>query len=344
MKKKLYMHIGASKCASSSIQRNLYENSDLLRRFGHSLSGKDLTWNGSVSSRTSATYLADIKKLGEKNAKKVIAEKLNNARKSSIISSEYLWSSDGFSLFKGMLDDFDVSVLFVVRRQDMWIYSAWKQWWVKKGYSLDEFVDECMAVGRPDFGDAMQRWSDLVGENNVTLISLDFLEEPLHRVLSSWIGVDLPPTSNESSNDAFDFRLLDLMSRHPSIHSDVHDRRIEKIILKTKSAYQKRYALPEADSLRILERFQKDNERLLGQQKADRLAPASDRLPTMTGKDDLEFVVACLMEAVGALNEELVQARRSIAQLRKQVLLPDRKSHELGIENESSMVAAMQRD
>lgn len=297
-----------------------------------------------MSSRTAATYLAEIKKMGTSIAKNIIADKLNKAPNKSIISSEYLWNEDGHGLFDGTIDEFDVSVLFVVRRQDMWIYSAWKQWWVKKGYSLDQFIEECIAVGRPDFLGALQRWSDLVGEENITLISLDFLDEPLHRVLSRWLGVDLPPASSEGSNDAFDFRLLDLMSRHPSIHSDVHDRRIEKLILKTKSAYQKRYALPEADSLSILERFQKDNERLLGQQKADRLAPTSDRLPTMTGKDDLEFVVACLMEAVGALNEELVQARRSIAQLRKQILLPDRKSHELGIENESSMVAVMQRD
>jgi hypothetical protein len=61
-------------------------------------------------------------------------------------------------LFAGLDSEFEVSVIFYLRPQFQWIPSAWKQWDLKSGMSLSDFVSQCINTGRPWFKLGIDAW------------------------------------------------------------------------------------------------------------------------------------------------------------------------------------------
>src|SRR5438445_12954684 len=59
-------------------------------------------------------------------------------------------------LFVGLDQQCEVSLVYYVRPQWQWIPSAWQQWFLKQGTTLDQFVDECLKLPRPAFRDRIQ--------------------------------------------------------------------------------------------------------------------------------------------------------------------------------------------
>jgi len=61
-------------------------------------------------------------------------------------------------LFAGLDNEFEVDVIFYLRPQFQWIPSAWKQWELKRGMSLNDFVAHCINTGRPRFKLGIETW------------------------------------------------------------------------------------------------------------------------------------------------------------------------------------------
>jgi hypothetical protein len=76
----------------------------------------------------------------------------------AVISAENLCNPGFSTAFAPALDLFDVHLIYYVRRQDEWLISAWKQWGIKAGKSLDEFCLEGTKTRYPAFTVALQRW------------------------------------------------------------------------------------------------------------------------------------------------------------------------------------------
>ena len=64
-----------------------------------------------------------------------------------ILSAENLANPQMAPLFAGLDNEFEVDVIFYLRPQFQWIPSAWKQWELKRGMSLNDFVAHCINTG-----------------------------------------------------------------------------------------------------------------------------------------------------------------------------------------------------
>ena len=61
-------------------------------------------------------------------------------------------------LLAGLDSQCDVSVIFYLRPQLQWIPSAWKQWGLKTGASLSDFVAQCIDTRTPAFRRDIESW------------------------------------------------------------------------------------------------------------------------------------------------------------------------------------------
>jgi hypothetical protein len=75
-----------------------------------------------------------------------------------ILSAENLANPQMAPLFAGLDNEFEVDVIFYLRPQFQWIPSAWKQWELKRGMSLNDFVAHCINTGRPWFKLGIEAW------------------------------------------------------------------------------------------------------------------------------------------------------------------------------------------
>jgi hypothetical protein len=149
--KELIVHIGGSKCASSSIQ-NLFTQNALFHKDGRSFKyigydANDKIINSNIIAEESnfpphfftTNISAEPKKL-KTQLKSVIKDKCDVA----IISNEGLanpeWLTDeAFDCFAS--NKFEISIYYAVRRHDHWLNSSWWQWGAFSETSLDRWIE-----------------------------------------------------------------------------------------------------------------------------------------------------------------------------------------------------------
>ena len=76
----------------------------------------------------------------------------------AILSAENLANPGMAELFSGFDSQFEISVIFYVRPQFQWIPSAWKQWGLKTGVALGDFVSQCIEDRTPSFRAGIESW------------------------------------------------------------------------------------------------------------------------------------------------------------------------------------------
>ncbi len=281
MKPKLFIHIGFPKCGSTTLQDFLVQVQGNLRN--HGLVVVDQTLNHPGKSR--AAHVAQLrlwKMLDSPEAPQEIKEALRNiaqamnehGTKGAIFSGEQLGNhAEHSEYFRPARALFDVKVIAYLRPQEAWLPSAWKQFGVREGKSLEDHLDGATRSYVPGFLRKLNAWAAVFGKENVYVNTLS--RGSLYKgdlVADFCRALDLPDTfaqnnkPNGSANVTFDNHILMvLLQAHKilegggtgSIYSFL-DRYLPPAAFETG-----RNALPNEKALQLREEYRAENEEIV---------------------------------------------------------------------------------
>ena len=171
MKKKLIIHIGAGKTGSSAIQRSLALNSEVLLTKGVLIPGSKLDIESECIGEQIWFFQNGISNpefpnIVKRRIKRLHGYMCENDLHTLIVSAENLINPENFqNLFTDLQNEFDVSVICYVRRQDEYMISAWQQWYLKNHDSFDSYRLEMGQ--RVDWYLALEPWKNAFGQGNI---------------------------------------------------------------------------------------------------------------------------------------------------------------------------------
>jgi hypothetical protein len=272
----IIIHAGFAKCGSTSIQAALIHNFARLQKDGFALFGKELRIaHVPADLGVPLWFLEHAKEKGELLAQKlsdeIVSVRGGNGDRVGILSAENLSRPEMAPLFAGLDSRLDVSLVFYLRPQLEWIPSAWKQWGLKKGLSLSDFVSHCIQIRRPPFKLSIETWKSALPTAKVHVRYL--IPELLiggNPAQDFFQLVGLPPDkydiAREPRNPSLDFSVLHVLSKNPHLFSGVHDNKLMKGLMRALPAkFQATniQMLSRADEARIEESFRDENLWLL---------------------------------------------------------------------------------
>ncbi len=174
-------------------------------------------------------------------------------------------------LFAGLDQQFELCVVFYLRPQLQWIPSAWKQWGLKQGVSLGDFVSKCIETHRPGFRFGIEIWErTLPGAKFHVRFVIPELQvggnpaQDFFNLLAP--GQHNYDIESEPRNPSLDVSLLHVLSKNPHLFSDVHDN---SLMLALTQALPKKFRstniqmLSPEQEVRIEECFRDENLWLL---------------------------------------------------------------------------------
>jgi hypothetical protein len=234
MKSRLIIHAGFAKCGNASIRSALFQNFQRLQKDNVFVFDKDLRIARTPEDLigTSIWSLERARKKAENLTQRISDVIASVARRKTdqlaILSAENLANPGMAELFAGLDSHLEVCVIFYVRPQLQWIPSAWKQWGLKTGIALGDFVSQCVEAHRPSFRSGIESWeSALPG----TKLHVRFLVPELLRggnpaqdffhVLG--LSQDDYDVENDPRNPSLDFSVLHVLSKNPHLFTDIHD-------------------------------------------------------------------------------------------------------------------------
>ncbi len=338
---RIIIHAGFAKCGSSSIQAALFHNFARLQEDGFSLFGKELR-----IAHTSADLGVPLWFLeAAREKREALAQKLSdeiasvrgaNGDRVGILSAENLSRPEMAPLLAGLDRRLDVSLVFYLRPQLEWIPSAWKQWDLKRGMSLSEFVSHCIRIRRPPFKLGIETWRNVLP---AAKIHVRFLIPELliggnpARDFFELLGLsqDRYAIGEEPRNPSLDFSILHVLSKNPHVFSDIHDNKLMKglmRVLPAKFQSPNIQMLSREEEARIEESFREENRWLLNTYcsgiDVDRIyrayfmpQEAQARYSSMT---DLDLIYRCLgiiLESIAASSDQVASGDSRIPKASK---------------------------
>ena len=262
-KRRLIIHAGFGKCGSSSIQRALFQNIARLRKERVYMFNKNLEMAQDQGPHGVAhRFLSAAEEKGEPVAAKVatgVESMAANGEGIAVFSAESLVMPGMSRLFVGLDQQCEVSLVYYVRPQWQWIPSAWQQWFLKQGTTLDQFVDECLKLPRPAFRDRIQEWQKALpsAKVHVRFLISELLQgtsparDFLHLLGVSADGYEI---EDEPRNTSLDYAIVHVLSKNPQLFSDIHDNRLRRGL-----------------RVKLAKRFQSANIRMLSSEQESRI-------------------------------------------------------------------------
>ncbi|MBL4639433.1 MAG: hypothetical protein JKY57_02775 [Kordiimonadaceae bacterium] len=296
-KPQLYLHIGHPKTASSTLQAFLYKNARQLRKAGFGLPTSKLACsNETLPAANPLWTLENIKDTGDVSAIERWIEdsqQLPNPPNKLILSSESMAQKEWPDVFTGISELADIHLIYYVRRQDQLLLSAWRQWGLKRGLSLEDFLARRLHNKQPDYLSILTPWLETVqlASHHVRFIQPPFLNSPglsgaglgatglsgagLGSTGLSGTGIiedfcthidfdasDCVPVANE--NISIDARLLLFVNQHTELFSSVHDEEIFSLLAQSKTAEPDvRLAFTKGQFIQVRDTFEPLNQALL---------------------------------------------------------------------------------
>lgn len=277
MKSRVVIHAGFAKCGSASIRYTLLQNFRKLQKHDVSIFDKNLRIARTPADLvgTPIWTLAEAKNKSENLTQRLSDEITAVARRKTdhvaVLSAENLTNPGMAQLFVGLDGQFEVSVIFYVRPQLQWIPSAWKQWGLKKGVPLSDFVSQCVDAHRPLFRLGIQSWESALPAAGVhvrflipELLRGGSLAEDFFNVIK--LPEDNYDLQNEPRNPSLDVSILHVLSKNPHLFSGVHDNSLRRALtgaLPKKFRSANIQMLSPEQEVRIEERFRDENLWLL---------------------------------------------------------------------------------
>ena len=173
MKRKLYIHAGAGKTATTTIQTFLHQNAPELRARGclYPQAGRQFSAHHPIA----ALFLPEpIEWTGGLTDAETIAALINEIEASPcdtvILSSEVFFYATRLSELKGCFERYDTRMVVYLRRQDEWLESVYRQD-LKVGETeeaVEEFLKRRIPHGK--YFSLMEAWAAVFGRNNVQAV------------------------------------------------------------------------------------------------------------------------------------------------------------------------------
>ena len=277
MRSRLLIHAGFAKCGSASIRTALFQNFRKLQKDSVFVFDKELRLARTAADLigTPIWCLEQARKHSENLTRRLSAEIAPLLKRKgqhlAILSAENLANPGMADLLAGLDSQCDVSVIFYLRPQLQWIPSAWKQWGLKMGASLSDFVAQCVDTRTPAFKRDIESWKSTLPAANIHVRFLipELLAggNPAHDFFNllglSEKGYEF---ESEARNPSLDVSVLHVLSKNPHLFSDVHDN---SLTLPLTRALSKKFRstniqmLSAEQEARIEECFRDENRWLL---------------------------------------------------------------------------------
>jgi hypothetical protein len=331
-RQRIVIHAGFAKCGSASIRTALLQNFRTLQKHKVFVFDKDLTIarTGADLVGTPIWVLEGARKKSEN-----LTQRLSNeisavgGRKAdhlAILSAENLANPGMVDLFPELDRQFEVCVIFYLRPQIQWIPSAWKQWGLKEGVPLSDFVSQCVEIYRPSFGRTIDAWKNAFPAATVRVRFL--ISELLNGgnpVQDFFHLLGLPKDDyrfeDEPRNPSLDASILHVLSKNPHLFSGVHDNSLTLALtraLSKKFRSKNIQMLSPEQQAKIEECFRDENLRLLktycGEIDVDRIYRAyfmpQEAEARYSSMGDIDLIYRCLgiiLESI-ASNDDQIRA------------------------------------
>ncbi|WP_417697040.1 hypothetical protein [Psychromonas sp.] len=267
---KIYLHIGAGKCGSSSIQNYFTYNNQFHPKKAYcaiTSSGDVITGNTleSLARKNVYDYSSSVSFVAIKEdlvKKKALKDSLANL---SLQYDEIVLSNEGwldefeiFESFSDVFNAYEVEVLFIVRPPVQWLNSGWWQWGEWSDVNLETWINA--NISKVLWFDFYSKWdaADIVSKVHTVVLERDVLIE-----LSEIIQFDYKPLG-KNTNVSSDYQLLRLFKERRALRPSPHDPRVEfslnrHIVSKGKPDW----VLSQVDISKILRKTEESNQRLL---------------------------------------------------------------------------------
>jgi hypothetical protein len=341
VRQRIAIHAGFAKCGSASIRTALFQNFRALQKDNVSVFDKGLRIARTAADLigTPIWALEAAKKKSENLTQRLSNEIESVAKRKTdhlaILTAENLANPGMVELFPGIDREFEVCVIFYLRPQLQWIPSAWKQWGLKEGVPLNNFVSQCLDAYRPSFKLAIETWERALPAARVhvrflisELLTGGTPTQDFFHLLG--LSQDKYHIDTDPRNPSLDVSILHVLSKNPHLFSGVHDNALTLALTRTlskKFRSQNIQMLSYEQELRIEERFRDENLWLLKTYCSggdlDRIyrehfmpQKAEVRYSSMT---DLDLIYRCL----GIILESLASGRNNTATGRDEI--PDKK-------------------
>jgi len=272
MTRRIIIHAGFDKCGSGSIREALFRNFGKLQTDGIFFLGKGLRTAREPGDFEVPIWELEQAKEKRENLTQRLSDEIGSVTGPStdlveILSAENLKDFQMAPLFAGLDGQFEVSVIFYLRPQFQWIPSAWKQWELKIGMSLNDFVSYCIKTGTPGFQLGIDAWRRALPSAalHVRFLIPELLTEgDPARDFFHLIGLPLEryDFGTQPMNPSLDFSILHVLSKNPHLFSGVHDNRlISALICAVPEKFQSTniQMLSREEEARIEEHFRDEN-------------------------------------------------------------------------------------
>ncbi|MEX0300535.1 MAG: hypothetical protein AB3N28_15785 [Kordiimonas sp.] len=232
-KTQLFLHIGHPKTASSTLQEFLFKNWRAIKAAGYvmptaefGISSEQTPPNNTLWSLQKMREAQDVSAL----MNWIIKAQTEYPDSKLLLASECLIQPEWPALFQAISQAVDIQLIYYVRRQDQLLLSAWRQWGLKRGLSLDEFLARRLKNKQPDFSETVNAWSTKanVKQHHIRFIQAPFLDgKDLLEDFCAFTNLDLGNLERvNDQNVSVDARLALFLSNHSELFSSVHDEDI----------------------------------------------------------------------------------------------------------------------
>ncbi|MEM1344411.1 MAG: glycosyltransferase family 4 protein [Pseudomonadota bacterium] len=230
---RLVIHAGWAKTATTAIQAALGANAPSLAKRGVRLTDAEGALMPPGEAPGAALPMIEALRTGEPLREGALGERLLRAaaplkaEETLVLSAENLSEPECADLLSGLDRAARLSVVFFLRPHHAWLPSAWKQWAMKEGATLEEFVATSIATAYPGYRRSLDAYAGVLPEARliVRLMHPAAMADPVAAFAeAAQIGtLDARPSLTNPSMDA---ALIEAMARHPELFADRHDNRL----------------------------------------------------------------------------------------------------------------------
>lgn len=173
---RVVIHIGAGKCGSSAIQHYLKSNRDELLAAGVLVPDKDCGVHGKIIGeqiwffeKLQQMPAAQARSLWLQRCSELLEFAADKGAHSIIFSAENLVNPTGSAhLLAAVAGLAEVQIVLYVRRQLDYLVSAWQQWYLKTHSSVEQFLEQNLAV-LANWNFCLSDWESQFGSEKILL-------------------------------------------------------------------------------------------------------------------------------------------------------------------------------